>query len=108
MLSRPKSFAAVAVVAAALAVGIPASSASAATTAPTVDPTVCELTNLAAGPFGPTMFIGGTSLRNTLLAAGASVGCAPPAAIPSLFPSTPGSLFPSTLPSLFPAGPFGP
>lgn len=90
MLSRRKPLAAVAAIAAALAVAVPVTNASAATSdGPTVDPTVCQLTNLAAGPFGPGMFIGGGSLRNTLIAAGATVGCAAPAPQTSLLPVAP-------------------
>ncbi|HYZ30448.1 MAG TPA: hypothetical protein VE570_15400 [Thermoleophilaceae bacterium] len=90
MLSRRKPIAALAAIAVTAAISVPAATASAATTdAPAVDPTVCQLTNLAAGPFGPGMFIGGTSLRNTLLAAGASVGCAPPPAQASPLPLGP-------------------
>jgi hypothetical protein len=80
MLSHRKSLAALAAVTAALAVAVPASSASAATTAgPTVDPTVCQLTNLTIGPFGLSQVIGGASLANTLTKAGATVGCRAPA-----------------------------
>lgn len=80
MLSRRKPLAALAAVIAALAVAVPAASASpTSATASTVDPTVCELLNITRGPFGPTMFIGGASLSNTLAAAGNSVGCVAPA-----------------------------
>ena len=88
MLARRKPLAALAAVTTALAVAVPAASASAATTQ-TVDPTVCQLLNVAQGPFGPTMFLGGASLSATLQGAGSSVGCAPPAAQPSLFPPGP-------------------
>ena len=87
MLSRRKSLAALAAITTALAVAVPAASSSAATTK--VDPTVCQLTDLAAGPFGPSMFVGGASLSNVLTTAGASVGCAPPAQRPSLLPANP-------------------
>jgi hypothetical protein len=89
MLSRRMPLAALAAVTAALAVAVPATSANAATattTATTVDPTVCQLVNITAGPFGPGMFLGGASLRNTLLHAGASVGCPAPPPPPSLLP----------------------
>jgi hypothetical protein len=90
MFSRQKPLAALAAVTAAVAIVVPAASASAATTtAPTVDPTVCQLLNISMGPFGPTQFIGGASLASTLANAGASVGCAPPAPLPSLFPTAP-------------------
>ena len=76
MSSYRKSVAALAAVTAALAVAVPATSASAATTAaPGVDPTVCQLTNLAIGPFGLAYVPGGPALANTLTQAGASVGC---------------------------------
>ena len=81
-MSRRKPLAAVAAVAA-LAVAAVAPNASAATT-PTVDPTVCQLLAPNQGPFGtsfgPTMVPGGASLANVLATAGASVGCAAPAA----------------------------
>jgi hypothetical protein len=86
MLSRRKPLAALAAVTAALAVAIPATSANAATTASSVDPTVCQLLNITAGPFGPTHFIGGASLANVLAGAGNSVGCAPLAPQQPLFP----------------------
>jgi hypothetical protein len=86
MLSHRKPLAAVAAVTAALAVAVPATSASAA---PIVDPQVCGLVNFAMGPFGPTQFIGGASLASVLANAGASVGCAPPAPQPSLLPTFP-------------------
>jgi hypothetical protein len=54
-----------------------------------VDPTVCQLLNLTSGPFGPTAFIGGSSLSDVLAHAGASVGCAAPAPKPSLLPTFP-------------------
>jgi hypothetical protein len=41
------------------------------------------------GPFGPGMFIGGGSLTNTLIGAGNSVGCAPPAPQQGLLPFGP-------------------
>jgi hypothetical protein len=90
MLSRPKPLAALAAVTAALAIAVPATSASAATTtAPTVDPTVCQLLNITMGPFGPTQFIGGASLAAVLGNAGQSVGCAAPAPQPSPWPTLP-------------------
>ena len=90
MLSPRKPLAALAAVTAALIVAVPAASASAATTAaPTVDPQVCGLVNLALGPFGPTQFIGGASLASVLTSAGASVNCPPPAPQPSLLPAFP-------------------
>ena len=78
MLSRRKSLMAATAVTAALAVAVPAASANAATT-PLVDPTVCQLLDLAKGPFGPTMGMGGSSLGDVLGRAGASVGCSAPA-----------------------------
>ena len=91
MLSHPKPLAVLAAVTAAVAVAIPAAGASAATTAgPTVDPTVCELMSTGSGPFGPTSYVGGASLANVLAHAGASVGCPPPAAQPSLVPPSGG------------------
>ena len=90
MLTRRKSVAALAAVTAALAVVVPAGSASAAAS-PTVDPQVCTLLGTAEGPFGPSMFIGGASLSATLQQAGSSVNCPPPApaARPSLLPTIP-------------------
>jgi hypothetical protein len=58
-----------------------------------VDPQVCQLLNLSMGPFGPTAFIGGSSLSNVLAGAGATVNCPAPAPQPSLLP------FPSLLPA---------
>jgi hypothetical protein len=88
MLSRRMPLAALAAVT--LAVAVPATSANAApnaaTTTTTVDPTVCQLLNITEGPFGPGMFLGGGSLRNTLAHAGASVGCPAPPPPPSLLP----------------------
>lgn len=90
MLSRRKSLAALASVTAALAVVVPAAGASAATTsAPTVNPQVCQLLNLAEGPFGPTMFFGGASLNATLQQAGSTVNCPAPAPQQSLLPGFP-------------------
>ena len=90
MLSHRKPLAALAAVTAALAIAVPAASASAATaTATTVDPTVCQLTDITLGPFGPTHFIGGASLANVLTNAGASVGCPAPPPQPSLLPIVP-------------------
>jgi hypothetical protein len=87
-MSRRKPLAAVAAVTAALAVAVPAASASAATTtASTVDPTVCQLLNTTAGPFGPAQYVGGASLVTVLNNTGASVGCAPAAPQPSLLPA---------------------
>jgi hypothetical protein len=54
-----------------------------------VDPTVCQLTDIAVGTFGPTQFIGGASLANVLTSAGASVGCPAPPPQPSLLPTVP-------------------
>jgi hypothetical protein len=90
MLSRRKPLAALAAVTAALAVAVSATSASAATTtAPTVDPQVCQLLNTTTGPFGPTQSIGGASLADVLAKAGGSVGCAAPAPKPLLLPTVP-------------------
>ena len=89
MLRRRKSLAALAALTAALAVAVPASASAAATTTPTVDPTVCQLLNIASGPFGPTHLIGGASLATVLGHAGASVGCPAPAPTPSLLPAVP-------------------
>jgi type IV secretory pathway VirB2 component (pilin) len=91
MLSRRKPLAALAAVTAALVIAVPATSASAATTTATVDPTVCQLLNLTSGPFGPTRFIiGGASLGAVLAHAGATVGCPAPAPNPSpLLPIAP-------------------
>jgi hypothetical protein len=91
MFSRHKPLAALATVVTALAIAVPAATASAATaTGPTVDPQVCQLLNLAEGPFGPTQFlIGGASLGNVLNRAGASVNCPAPAPQQSLFPTFP-------------------
>jgi hypothetical protein len=89
MLTR-KPLAALAAITAAIAVSVPVAGASAATTpGPTVDPTVCQLLNTTAGPFGPTRAIGGASLASVLANAGSSVGCAAPAAQPSLLPGIP-------------------
>jgi type IV secretory pathway VirB2 component (pilin) len=90
MLSHRKPLAALAGVTAVLAFAVPVASASAAsTTAPIVDPQVCQLLNFAQGPFGPTAFIGGASLAATLAQAGSTVGCAAPAPQPSLLPAFP-------------------
>lgn len=75
MLSRRKSLAALASVSAALAIAVPAASATAATSSPAVDPTVCQLVTSAMGPFGPTQFYGGASLAHVLTNAGSTVGC---------------------------------
>ena len=85
MLSRRKPLAALAGLTVALAVAVPAATASAATSpGPTVDPQVCTLLSIAEGPFGPTQFFGGafggTSLGNVLNNAGSTVNC--PAAAP--------------------------
>jgi hypothetical protein len=91
MFSRRKPLAALAGVTAALAIAVPAASASAATSAtPTVDPTVCQLLSLSEEPFGPSMFLGGGSLRSVLTNAGSTVGCAAPAPGQGLFPGFPG------------------
>jgi hypothetical protein len=84
MFSRRKPLAGLAAVTAALAVALPATSASAA---PTVDPTVCQLLDTTTGPSGPTQFAGGDSLANILTSAGASVGCPAPAPQSPLLPS---------------------
>jgi hypothetical protein len=90
MFSRRKPLTALAAVTLALAVAVPAVSASAATTpAPTVDPQVCALLNPTMGPFGPMQFMGGASLANVLANAGASVGCPRPAPRPSPLPIFP-------------------
>ena len=89
MLSRRKHLAALAAATAALGIAAMATSASAATSAaPAVDPTVCQLTNIALGPFGPGMFLGGASLDATLANAGSTVGCQaqPQSPSQSLFP----------------------
>jgi hypothetical protein len=87
LLSRRKPLAALAAVTAALAIAVPAASANAAT--PTVDPTVCQLLNFSEGPFGPGIFTGGASLTTTLVHAGNTVGCAPPAPQQGLLPIAP-------------------
>jgi hypothetical protein len=86
-----KPLAALATVVTALAIAAPAATATAATTAgPTVDPTVCQLLNVAQSPFGLTSLpIGGTSLGNVLSQAGASVNCPAPAAPQFAFPILP-------------------
>jgi hypothetical protein len=87
MFSHRKSLAALAGLTAALAIAAPAASASAATTsAPTVDPQVCQLLSIAQGPFGPTMFFGGASLAATLAHAGSTVNCPAPAPQQSFLP----------------------
>jgi hypothetical protein len=87
MSPRRKPLAALAAITATLAVAVPVSSASAATTTtPTVNPTVCQLLNVASGPFGPTQLIGGASLAAVLAHAGGTVGCAAPAPNPSPLP----------------------
>jgi ABC-type sugar transport system substrate-binding protein len=75
MLSRRKPLAALAAVTAALSIAVLTASASAATPAPNVDPTVCQLMNISLGPWGPGMFPGGASLDATLAKAGGTVGC---------------------------------
>jgi hypothetical protein len=75
-MSRRKSLMAATAVTAALAASVTASKADAATT-PLVDPTVCQLLDLAKGPLGPTAGLGGSSLADVLGRAGASVGCTP-------------------------------
>jgi type IV secretory pathway VirB2 component (pilin) len=102
MFSRNrKPLIALATVVTALAIAAPAATASAATTSgPTVDPQVCQLLNLAEGPFGPTQFaIGGASLGSVLNQAGASVNCPAPTPQQPLFPQPtfPTFSFPSTL-----------
>jgi hypothetical protein len=90
MLSCRKPTVALAAITAALAVAVPATSASAATTAdPTVDPQVCQLLNTTTGPFGVTQAIGGASLADVLAKAGSSVGCAAPAPKPLLLATVP-------------------
>jgi hypothetical protein len=85
MFSRRMPLVAVAAVTAAAAVAIPVTSASAA---PTVDPTVCQLLNIAQSPFGPTsFFVGGASLGSVLASTGASVGCPAAPTLPSLVPT---------------------
>jgi hypothetical protein len=88
-MSHRKPLTALAAVTAALALAVPAASANAATT-PTVDPTVCQILNNEMRPFGPTMFLGGDSLRSTLANAGSSVGCPAPPPQPSWLPVLPG------------------
>jgi hypothetical protein len=88
MLSCRKSVAALTALTAALAVAVSATTASAAT-APTVDPQVCQLLNLATGPFGPTQFFGGASLASVLANAGGSVSCPAPAPQASPLPAVP-------------------
>jgi hypothetical protein len=90
MVSRYKPLAGFAAVTAALAIAVPAASASAATpTTPIVDPTVCHLLNIAMGPFGPTSLTGSASLADVLAHAGATVGCPTPAPQPSPWPTVP-------------------
>ena len=89
MLSRKKPLAALAAVTAALAVALPAASASAQTPGPTVDPQVCQALNTTMGPFGPAQFIGGASLARVLAHAAATVNCPAPASQPSLLPTVP-------------------
>lgn len=88
---RRKPLAALATMVAALAIAVPAATASAATTSgPTVDPTVCQLLDIAQGPFGATWFpVGGASLGSVLSQAGASVNCPAPSAQQFTFPTFP-------------------
>ena len=88
ILSRRKPLAVLAGVTAALAIAVPAASASAATTpGPTVDPQVCRLLSLAEGPFGPAQFLGGASLGSVLMQAGSTVNCPAPTPQHTLFPT---------------------
>jgi hypothetical protein len=77
ILSSPRPLAALTAAIAALAVAVPAASASAAKPPQiTVDPQVCQLMNPnAMGPFGPAQGVGGASLASVLNTAGGSVGC---------------------------------
>jgi type IV secretory pathway VirB2 component (pilin) len=86
---RRKPLAALATVVTALAIATPAATATAATpSGPTVDPTVCQLLDIAHGPFGLTSLpIGGASLGNVLSQAGASVDCPAPASPQFAFPT---------------------
>ena len=92
MLSRRKSLAAVTAVTAALAVAAPTASADNAP-APIVDPTVCQLLDIAGGQY--TQGYGGGSLADVLKQAGASVRCSAPAGgqspqfVPQLVPFVP-------------------
>ena len=88
---RRKPLAALATGVTALAIAVPAATASAATTStPTVNPQVCQLLDFAEGPFGLTQFpIGGASLGATLNQAGASVNCPAPAPQQPLIPTLP-------------------
>lgn len=87
MLSPRNKLTALAAVSAALAVAAPAASA-ATTTAPTVDPQVCQLMDPnTMGPFGPAQMVGGASLTNTLQHASATVGCPAQAPAPAAQPS---------------------
>lgn len=72
MLLRRKSLMAVAAAGAALAVSVPAS-AQAAT--PIVDPTVCQLLNIAQAPLPSTPGAGTVSLADVLARVGGLVGC---------------------------------
>jgi hypothetical protein len=92
MLSlRRKPLAALATVVTALVIAVPAATATAATTSgPIVDPTVCQLLDVAQSPFGPTsLAIGGASLGTELSQVGASVNCPAPAWAQPVFPGFP-------------------
>ena len=96
LFRRLKLLAPLATVVTALAIAAPATASAATTAGPTVDPQVCQLLNLAEGPFGPTQFpIGGASLGNVLNQAGASVNCPAPPPQQPLFPTFP------TFPTVF-------
>ena len=77
----------------AIAAAVAAAPANAAAATPTVDPTVCQLLSTPTGLFSPTLLPGGASLASTLAHAGATVGCAAPAAPQK--PSLPAFPFPA-------------